>query len=589
MPAAPTQSVIRARSSSSRSKRRRTTSVPARSSTSLAVTRPPASSTSRAATAEQRIGARQRAVGEPDPQPVGGVAVRHHALEPEAGRDQRRVGLDVGAHHEDVAGLEGRVVVEQADQHLPQHVDLTRGAVARVDLEAAVVGSRTGGAPRRRGRGWRAGRAGASRAAWPARLDGERRGPARPRRRRGPGSARGCHGPARPAAGGGPARRTRRRRARPRRRARAARPRARPRAAAATGARRALAERASSSTSVTGSRVWPKSDSRSGRSSAVAAATQPGHRLGVPHIGRRLPTRRPAGATAPAATRRSSSRVASGAVGVTTLAPVGDQGGPLHGVRRQDAGQPSRDRPAAGPAQLALVAGRPVAEVGGERGRPGLVERRVEHLEQRPDQPVGLPRVVALALEQQRDQRARAEELAPRRRRRRRQRVRRRAGGRAAGTSQRSTPRRRHRDDLGGERVGQRVGEQVGELVGEQVGPRGARCSCRATASSSSPGRPSHPRTCDGDGPNLGPAADNSPVVYQVKRLTPPGPTSSPTMISTTPYRTDPRIRVTMPATTKMTARIQARTPWFSLPLSAARLATAAPTFHPASAADKTR
>ena len=95
---------------------------------------------------EQGVGARQRPVGEPHPQPVGGVAVLDHALEPEPGRDQRRVGLDVGAHDEDVARLEGGVVVEQPDQHLAEHVDLARRAVAGVDLEAVVV---DGGHPTR--------------------------------------------------------------------------------------------------------------------------------------------------------------------------------------------------------------------------------------------------------------------------------------------------------------------------------------------------------------------------------------------------------------------------------------------------------
>ena len=97
---------------------------------------------------EQRVRADQRPVGELDPQPVRRVSgdpdpdpvsgLRTSGSEPEAGRDQRRVRLDVRAHHQDVARLEGRVVLEQADQHLAQHVDLARGPVARVHLEAAV-------------------------------------------------------------------------------------------------------------------------------------------------------------------------------------------------------------------------------------------------------------------------------------------------------------------------------------------------------------------------------------------------------------------------------------------------------------------
>ena len=97
----------------------------------------------RAGDGEQRVGAGERAVGELDPELVGGVAVARPAgsggREPEPGRDQRREGLDVGAHHEDVARLERRVVLEQPDQHLAQHVDLAGRAVAGVHLEAAVV------------------------------------------------------------------------------------------------------------------------------------------------------------------------------------------------------------------------------------------------------------------------------------------------------------------------------------------------------------------------------------------------------------------------------------------------------------------
>ena len=43
----------------------------------------------------------------------------------------------------------------------------------------------------------------------------------------------------------------------------------------------------------------------------------------------------------------------------------------------------------------------------------------------------------------------------------------------------------------------------------------------------------------------------------QVKTLTPPGPTSSPTMINTRPYATAPRTRATIPEITRMTAMSQ--------------------------------
>ena len=58
--------------------------------------------------AEQRVGLGQRPVGEADAQPVRRVAALDDVTEAEAGGDQRRVGLDVGAHDEDVARLQGR-------------------------------------------------------------------------------------------------------------------------------------------------------------------------------------------------------------------------------------------------------------------------------------------------------------------------------------------------------------------------------------------------------------------------------------------------------------------------------------------------
>ena len=65
----------------------------------------------------------------------------HDVAEAEARDDQRRVGLDVRAHDEDVAGLQRRVVGKQAEQHLAQDVDLAGGAVAAVHLDGAVVGA----------------------------------------------------------------------------------------------------------------------------------------------------------------------------------------------------------------------------------------------------------------------------------------------------------------------------------------------------------------------------------------------------------------------------------------------------------------
>ena len=48
------------------------------------------------------------------------------------------VGLDVGTHHQDVAGFQGRVVGEQAQQYFAQHVDLSGLPVAGVHLNGSV-------------------------------------------------------------------------------------------------------------------------------------------------------------------------------------------------------------------------------------------------------------------------------------------------------------------------------------------------------------------------------------------------------------------------------------------------------------------
>jgi hypothetical protein len=56
-------------------------------------------------------------------------------LQAERGRDERRVVLDVGAHDQDVARLQRRVVGEQAGDHVAEHLDLPGRAVAGVHLE----------------------------------------------------------------------------------------------------------------------------------------------------------------------------------------------------------------------------------------------------------------------------------------------------------------------------------------------------------------------------------------------------------------------------------------------------------------------
>ncbi len=47
--------------------------------------------------------------------------------------------LDVGTHHNDVAGLERRVIGQEVEDRVAHHLDLPGSAVASVDLEAAVV------------------------------------------------------------------------------------------------------------------------------------------------------------------------------------------------------------------------------------------------------------------------------------------------------------------------------------------------------------------------------------------------------------------------------------------------------------------
>ncbi len=75
---------------------------------------------------EQRIGLRQCAIGEFDAKLVCRMRAVDDIAEAKARDDQRRIGLDVRTHDEDVAWLEGVVVGEQAEQHFAQDVDLAR-------------------------------------------------------------------------------------------------------------------------------------------------------------------------------------------------------------------------------------------------------------------------------------------------------------------------------------------------------------------------------------------------------------------------------------------------------------------------------
>ena len=55
----------------------------------------------------------------------------------ETSLDERGIRLDVWAHHHDVAGLEGGIVGQQAEEHLAQHLHLARRAMAGMELHRA--------------------------------------------------------------------------------------------------------------------------------------------------------------------------------------------------------------------------------------------------------------------------------------------------------------------------------------------------------------------------------------------------------------------------------------------------------------------
>ncbi len=187
----------------------------------------------------------------------------------------------------------------------------------------------------------------------------------------------------------------------------------------------------------------------------------------------------------------------TGPVGVARLAPVDDQRRPLDGVGREQAGQPTGDGVAAVAAELAVVTFEAVSEVGGQRGAPRLAQAVIDDRKQRPDQAVGVPRVVAVAAEQHRDEgtwveepHAGADPVA--------------AGGRRTQPVRESLgqppldPFGRDDDDLLGERVVERSREQVAQRVGEHVGALGRMHRER---------HPMPPHT-SATGSNLEPAAD---------------------------------------------------------------------------------
>ena len=82
----------------------------------------------------------------------GSVDSPSKAAPPEGRLDQRREGLDVRTHHDDVTGLERRIVLQQMEDGVAQHLDLPAPAVARMHADAVVVRRRASGAGRRRHR-----------------------------------------------------------------------------------------------------------------------------------------------------------------------------------------------------------------------------------------------------------------------------------------------------------------------------------------------------------------------------------------------------------------------------------------------------
>ncbi len=210
-----------------------------------------------------------------------------------------------------------------------------------------------------------------------------------------------------------------------------------------------------------------------GQVEPVATGGQPGKRLDVPHVRRRGVDAVDHPAPQLRLPRQVAVEPAACTVCVATLAPVRHQRGSLHGVAGEQPGQPSGHGVATAAPQVALVAGDAVAQVRGQGRAPRLVEGLVDHLQQRPDQAVRVPGVVALLAEQQCDQGVRGQEPH--------------AGAHPVSTARSGAQPVREplgqppldtasRDDhdLLGERVVQRLCKQPAEPVGEQIGRIGA-------------------------------------------------------------------------------------------------------------------
>ena len=252
--------------------------------------------------AEDRVGLAQRAVGEPDAQvrrhEVGRARVRlvllHDRLaHAERGLDERRERLDVRAHDDHVARLERRVLGEQVQDRVAQHLDLARAPVAGVDLDAAVARVehravvRAGSAAGRRAR-----RPGCARAAIPpaARRDGGGRRARRPGRAR--AAARARRGPRRRAGGSRPASSSGPRAGGPRGGTAASRSHS---AGEGCSRNRWTSRPAASARRIprwpAGRRVRPKSESRGGRSSSPGSSRSRAHARSSRSAGPGVPIR----------------------------------------------------------------------------------------------------------------------------------------------------------------------------------------------------------------------------------------------------------------------------------------------------------
>ena len=366
---------------------------------------------------EQRVRLGERTVGEPDLQPVprvpgrGLAGRRRDAAQPERRLDERGVGLDVGAHDEDVARLERGVVVEQAEQRLAEHLDLTGRTVTRVHLHAAIGSDRGCDDPRRASCSPRC-RAAASRAgSTPERRWRERRfddidngqqralqladvAPQRGEQRVSGSFVRDVVGADdRPLQVGQQL---------PQLVGRVRKPEVDVAMTAQTAEQLGLGGRDAG---------VPEQREPCRQPARVGTGLERREHLRVPLVRRRRGDR--GGEMTPQLRlpQEIGRDRAAGAVGVVALLPLREETGPLGGVGREQPGQPARDGVATSAAQLALLTVDTTAEMVVERGAPGLAGVLVEHLEQRPDQHVGRPRVVVSRAGDLGDERVRCPEL----------------------------------------------------------------------------------------------------------------------------------------------------------------------------------